>query len=140
MTIITSSDTHMLIRFDREEEVLSSLRTCAKTDSIRGTFTIIGAAKEVVFSYYDLEKKVYIDKTISEDVEVLGIIGNIAEMDGQIIIHAHGMVADKAYAVTGGHVKRLVVSATCEVALTTLPGSIGRAYDETTGLNLLTKK
>jgi predicted DNA-binding protein with PD1-like motif len=60
-------------------------------------------------------------------------------MDNKTVIHAHGVFADREYQTVGGHVKELIVSATSEVHLTKLVGEIKRAYDATTGLNLMKK-
>lgn len=138
MKIINQSTNHYLLRFDLDEEVISGLSQFAKEHTISAaTFSAIGAAKEVTLAYYNLETKQYEDREINQDVEILGIIGNIAILNNDIAIHCHGSFGDRNFDVVGGHVKRLVVSATCEVSLTTLEGKMEREYDQKTGLNLL---
>ncbi|MBI4159907.1 DNA-binding protein [Candidatus Wolfebacteria bacterium] len=56
---------------------------------------------------------------------------------GKVVIHAHGSFSDKEMKVVAGHVKRLVVSATCEIFLTAMDGKLEREYSEEIGLNLL---
>lgn len=127
-----------LLRFDKGEEVITGLQEYCRENTIRaGNFQALGAAGEVVLSYYNLDKKVYEDSTLSEDLEIVSMVGNIAMMDDNIIIHSHAVFGRHDLSTVGGHIKRLIVSATCEVTLTTFTGDITRAYDEETGLNLL---
>ena len=127
-----------MLRLDQGEELFSSLSSFAEQTGIRAaTFTVIGTAKEVTLSWYDIREKKYEDTTITDELEVLGVIGNIGVMEGKSAIHAHGLISDRALAVKGGHIKRLVVHATCEVSLVIASGTFERAYDPSSGLNLL---
>lgn len=138
MQIILQEKENYIVRFDRGEEVVSGLVQFAQTERLGAAqFTAIGAAREVVLSYYNLDSKQYEDNTITEDLEITGIIGNVAFMEHKPIIHAHGTFSRKNFSVVGGHIKKLVVSATCEVHLAMFNGQVERTYDEQTGLNLL---
>lgn len=138
MKILYNDERTRIVRFDKGEEVLSQLVTYCKKEAIpSGYFTALGACQKVTVAYYDLEREKYLDHTTEEDLEIVGIIGNIAKMDGRHVIHAHGSFAGKDYKVFGGHVKELIVSATCEIHLTVLGEKLERAFDEETGLNLL---
>ena len=53
------------------------------------------------------------------------------------MIHLHITIADDEYHAYGGHVKKLIVGATCELTLFVSKERIERKYDEGTGLNLL---
>ena len=66
-----------------------------------------------------------------------GRAGNIAVLDKEHIIHAHGSFGDRKLKVAAGHVKKLVVSATRELIVTDLGVSIARRHSLETGLNLL---
>jgi len=94
-------------------------------------------SKEVLLSYYNLTTKQYEDITISQDLEIVTILGNIATKDEKIIIHCHGSFSDKTFQVKAGHVKKLIISITCEVTLIRLEGKVERVYEAKTGLNLL---
>jgi predicted DNA-binding protein with PD1-like motif len=138
MKIITEEMNTTLIRFDKDEDIIQGLVAFAKEQNLSGaTFSIIGAAKKVILSYYNLDEKTYEDHTLQQDVEITGIVGNIAWMDNEVIIHAHGTFADKNLLIKGGHIKSLIVSATGEVVLQILQTKLVRAFDEETGLNLL---
>lgn len=138
MKVLSKQSTFQLLRFDRGEEFIASLQEYCKKEKIHAaSFQALGAAGELTLAYYNLSDKRYEDHDVTEDVEILSILGNIATMDEKIIVHAHGVFGKKDLQTIGGHIKKLVVSATCEVSLTLLPGTLKRAFDEETGLNLL---
>ncbi len=60
-------------------------------------------------------------------------------MNGEVILHLHGVFARKDYSTLGGHVKKLIISATGEVALQVYDKQLFRSYDPKTGLNLISK-
>lgn len=139
MKIISETEQTLFIRFDKEEDVIAELARFAKEQNIQGaTFSLIGAAKKVILSYYNLTEKTYEDHTLEEEVEITGVLGNIAWMDDKVIIHAHGTFANKKLEVKGGHIKSLIISATGEVVLQQVQTKLIREYHEETGLNLLT--
>lgn len=135
--LLTDGAVHIL-RFDKGEDVLVALKEfCIGKKIGAASFQALGAAKEIVLAYYDLKKKAYIDKNLAKDVEIASLIGNIARKDSEVAIHAHGSFSDETFATYSGHVKKLIVSATCEVTLTVLHGRLERKFDNETGLNLL---
>lgn len=102
--------------------------------------TAIGACDELQLAWYDVHNKKYEIQVIKEDLEIAGMIGNIALVKGKVFLHAHGTFSDHHLKPVAGHIMKLVVSATCEVRLEVFEGKIEREYDEVTGLNLLTCK
>jgi predicted DNA-binding protein with PD1-like motif len=138
MKILLTEASMIQIRFDTGEDVLALLTNFCQENAITAaSFSGLGAAGEVILAYYNLEAKHYEDHTLNEDVEILNLTGNAAVMDGKHIMHCHGVFGRKDTSTVGGHVKKLIVSATCEILLIKLAGTLTRAYDETTGLNLL---
>lgn len=120
---------------------MSQLRMVASKEQITAAhFTAIGACSRIMLSRYNHVTKQYDDVTLQDDLEVTGIIGNIGVMGGEVALHAHGTVGDAELRAHAGHIKELVVSATCEVFITLLPGPITRSFDDVTGLNLLDGK
>ena len=138
MKIILKEGTSFVIRFDRGDEVKEGLTHIAKTERIdAGSFSGIGAVSEVILNWYDPTIKAYSDRTVSEELELTSFNGNISTSKGAITVHAHGTFANSKFEAIGGHVKRMVISATCEVVLQKLNGKIERRYSEETGLNLM---
>jgi len=127
-----------ILNLERGEELLSSLREFLEKENIKaGYFTGLGATGVLDLAYYNLTTKKFERHTIKEDVEILSLIGNITMLKDEIIIHTHGTFGRKDLSVFGGHIFSLRVSGACEIHFTKLSGEMTRAYDETTGLNLL---
>lgn len=138
MKVILEDERLLLLRFDKGENVLERLSDFFHEEQLTAAlFTAIGASAEVTLSYYDLAKKHYIDQELQEDLEIVSVTGNIGRMNEKPIIHAHGVFANRQLQTFGGHIKKIIVSATCEVTLTILDGEITRRHDEETGLNLM---
>lgn len=129
-----------IMRFDKGEELLTGLIAFARQSNIHaGTFSGIGAALRVTLSYYDLEKKEYLNTELRE-VEIASLTGNIGILKGEYAVHAHGVFSEKDLVGKAGHVRELVVSGTCEVRFETMAGKIEREQDSETGLNLMERR
>ena len=138
MKLVFKGKQDFILRFDSGDEVISGIAAFCKKEDIRAaSFTAIGASERIVFSYYKLHEKAYQDREVEERLEIISLAGNVALLEGEPVVHAHGSFSNRHYTVRGGHVKKLIVSATCEVSLRAHEGEINRAYDEKTGLNLM---
>ena len=139
MKSLINQNNIFLLRFDQGEEVTEKLKHFCQDNRISsGSFYALGACGELILSYYNLETKTYEDTTLTEDLEIASMVGNVAMMNNEILIHTHGVFGRQDLSTVGGHIKKIVVSATCEVTLTTFEKELTRTYDEKTGLNLLT--
>ena len=126
------------VRLEAGEEVLSSLAEIAEREGVTfASVSGIGAADEFDMSVYDVKAKVYFDNEFREPMEITSLLGTVSEKDGAPYIHIHATAGRADGAVIGGHLKRAVISATCELVLHTVYGRVPRFYDERTGLNLM---
>lgn len=138
MKIILQHGDRYVLRFDRGEEILGALAEFCRTEQVEAaSFTAIGATGDAVISYYNLNEKKYEDHHIKENLEIISLTGNVSLLDSKPMVHAHVTLGDRELKVRGGHAKKLVVSATCEMALRKMKGWIARGKDEETGLNLM---
>ncbi len=138
MKVILENETQLVVRCDRGENALEEIVAIAHQKRIEaGYFYAIGAVQELTLSYYNLASKNYEDHEIIEDLEIISILGTIATLNGEVALHAHGSFGDRNLTVRAGHIKKLVVSATCEVVITKLQGKIERGFSDETGLNLM---
>ncbi len=138
MKIIIQSKNKYILRYDKGEEVITDLiNFCENQDIEAGFFFGIGAAEKVTISFYDTDIKEYKDEMIEEKVEIVNLLGNIAKMGDKIIIHCHGAFSGQNMQLRGGHVKKLVVSATCEIFLENFDVNIEREFSPEIGLNLM---
>lgn len=118
--------------------MIGSLKDFARKNKVKSaSFAGLGAASEIMLSFYNLKTKKYEDKNFKKEFEITNLNGNIAHLDKEIIVHCHGNFSDNQMKVVGGHVKKLLVSGTCEIALSVMNKKISRAYNSLTGLNLM---
>lgn len=130
-------DNAYVIRMDRGEEVMATLTALCEQEGIRlASVEAIGAVDRAVVGLYDVDKKVFHRKEFQEPMELTSLLGTVTEKDGKPYLHLHATLCDANMQTRGGHVNELHISATCEMVLRLLPGSVGRRPDEATGLNL----
>jgi uncharacterized protein len=138
MKLILQDKNKYVLKAGVGEEVMGELKAfCAEQGVESASFFAIGAAKEIKLGWYDVEVKEYTWKEVQEKLEIVSLLGNIATMEKEILVHAHGSFSGKNMQVMGGHVTKLVVGAACEIFFTKYEGKIEKAYDEETGLNLM---
>lgn len=138
MKVIAQNKSHILIRFDIGDEVISLLREfCVKENIRSGVVSAIGACRKVELGFYHLSEKKYSRQLFEGEFEILGVQGNISWADSDVVIHAHGSFGKKDFSVIGGHIFNLEASPTCELALQIYPNDFKRAYNDKVGLKLL---
>lgn len=127
-----------IIRLDRGEEILSSLTAFCKAEQIRlGSVEALGAADHAVVGLYDVAARRYHKHTFDEPMEITSLLGNISTKDGELYLHLHINLCREDMSVIGGHLNECRISATCEMFVRKLDGTVERRLDtETTGLNL----
>jgi predicted DNA-binding protein with PD1-like motif len=132
------SERSFALAFEKGDEVVSTLTRFAREQELGGAhFTAIGAFSEVTLGYFDRERKDYRKIPVTEQVEVLSLIGDVA-MDGDAPkIHAHVVVGKADGSTLGGHLLEGRVWPTLELVLTDLPRQMHRRIDRETGLALL---
>lgn len=127
----------ILFRFERGEELISGL---IEHFSVRkgksGSFTVIGATTSIELGFYSLEKKEYHWREFIGEFEITGGVGNVSFFEGKPIVHLHSTIADAEFNAFGGHVRKLVVGATCEVSLQFHENRLEREFVPEIGLNL----
>ena len=138
MEIILKDNNTYVLRVEKGNDALEEVQKfCSENQITAGFFRAIGSTSRITISWYDLEKKEYIDKRMQETLEIVSLTGNVALLNGQAYIHAHGCFSNEAMQTFAGHVKKLEVGATCEIVLEKLEGTMERTYSEDIGLNLL---
>ena len=127
-----------LVKLSVGDEIGPSLIEFGARESIEAAhFWGIGAAREIVLGSYDIERKVYLKKSLEGVWEIASLTGSLARTDEGPILHIHGVFSDEECKTYGGHVFSLVCAATVEIYLMPLASGLTRRYDEQTGLKLL---
>lgn len=128
-----------LIVLEKGEELIESLTRYAREHNVQGAWvSVIGGSSELTLGYRDTSKKEYIWQEYAEPLEITGLQGNLAFIDGEPSWHIHGTFSRPDYSVIGGHVKRCSIGLTGEILLQTHGTKVERKHDEDTGLNLIT--
>src|ERR671911_737941 len=125
--------------FDAGEEVVAGLLQFANEHNLSGAhLTAIGAFERVTLGFFDLTKKDYKKIAVQEQVELLSLVGNIAEDDKRNAkLHAHVVVGKSDGTAHGGHLLDAYVRPTLEVIITESPAHLQRRSDPETGLALI---
>jgi predicted DNA-binding protein with PD1-like motif len=131
-------DSHLVIRLEKNEEIVSTLKEGIQKAGVEGAFFYgLGVGKDLQLGYFDAAEKNYIRKDFAGEYEFTNLSGNISVIDGQITIHCHVTITDREFKAFGGHLFEGVVPATLEIIVFPFSKPLIRRLDETTGLNLL---
>ncbi len=129
------SERWWLIVLEPGDDVIEALTRFARTTGVGAAhITGIGAVSQAEVGHYSVVSKAYSWRTFTQPLEILSLAGNVALKDGETLVHAHVVAGADDMTVVGGHLKRAVVSATCEIVLHGFEGEIRRMYDDRTGL------
>lgn len=124
--------------FDKGEEVVEGLTDFAGRERLRASqVTAIGALSGVTLGYFDRATKQYRRIPLTEQVEVLSLLGVVA-LDGEKPkLHAHIVVGTADGNARGGHLLEGHVWPTLEVIIEESPRHLRRRHDPESGLALL---
>ena len=125
---------------EKGEEFFSNVsRYCEEHQIHWAQFQAIGAVEDIEIGYYDLASRAYVFRAEVGPFEVASMDGNVAELDGLPVLHAHATLSrcDETMECIGGHLRRATVALTLEVAMWEITQPLTRRYDEETGLNTI---
>jgi len=125
--------------FNTGDELAKGLKDFATEQNLAdASFKAIGALASVRLAWFNPETKRYqISVDLKEQVELLSLIGDVAQHDGKPIVHAHAVVGRPDGSTAGGHLMEASVRPTCEVFLTESPMHLSKALDPDSGLVLI---
>jgi predicted DNA-binding protein with PD1-like motif len=124
--------------FDPGDEVVSGLTGFAGRHRLAAShLTAIGAFSQAVLGYFDRDRRDYRRIPVTEQVEVLSLIGDVALKDGKPALHAHVVLGKADGTTVGGHLLEARVWPTLEVILIESPAHLRRRHDPASGLALI---
>ncbi len=125
--------------FNTGDELAKGLKDFAAEQNLAdASFKAIGALASVKLAWFDPETKKYRTSVdLKEQVELLSLIGDVAQHEGKPIAHAHAVVGRSDGATAGGHLLKAFVRPTCEEFLTESPVHLSKSLDPETGLVLI---
>lgn len=128
----------IICRLDKGEEILQQVEKLAKAEDIKlAEVSALGAVGDFTAGVFDVDEKKYHSNDFKGNFEIVSLTGTINTMDGEFYAHLHMSAGDEKGHVFGGHLNRAVVSATCEMVINVIDGSVDRKFSDEIGLNLL---
>ncbi|PZG13983.1 hypothetical protein C1I95_22645 [Micromonospora craterilacus] len=128
----------IVVAVDKGEDAVSVINDVATRSDIRGArVTGVGGFHTAEVGYFDREALDYVRIAVPEQVEVLSLLGDIAESQGKPALHVHTVLGRRDGTTVGGHLLRGEVWPTLEVIITEVGGNLTKQVDPETGLALL---
>jgi uncharacterized protein len=126
--LVSSSPRIWVLVLAAGEEAKSTIVDFAKKSNLKAaSFIALGAFERTKIGYFDWEKKEYLPISVDEQVEVISLIGDIAENDKhEADLHAHTVLGRRDGSTRGGHLLEGVVRPTLEVTVTETPAHLRR--------------
>jgi predicted DNA-binding protein with PD1-like motif len=126
------------IVFHQGDEVLSGLTDFAIAHHIGDAhLTAIGAASSGTLAWLDITQKNYRRIPVTQQVEILSLIGDIATFNDKPVVHVHAVLGKQDGSTVGGHVFELNINPTLEVFLTVNNTTLKKKLDEPSGMKLI---
>ncbi len=130
-------DSTIIARIDKGEEILEKVKEIALKENIKlASISALGAVNDFTVGVFKTDEKKYYSNSFQGYFEITSLTGTINTMNGEFYTHIHMSAGNEKGEVFGGHLNRAVVSATCEMVITIIDGSVDRYFDEEIGLNL----
>jgi uncharacterized protein len=126
------------IIFYKDDEVMSGLTDFAIAHKVSDAhFTAIGAVTGATLAWLDIPKKMYRRIAVTQQVEVLSLIGDIAGFNGVPVVHMHAVLCKPDGSTIGGHVFELISNPTVEVFMTVDKTPLEKKADDASGMKLI---
>lgn len=130
-------DSTIIARIDKGEEILEKIKEIALKENIKlASISALGAVNDFTVGVFKTYEKKYYSNSFQGYFEITSLTGTINAMNDEFYTHIHMSAGNEKGEVFGGHLNRAVVSATCEMVITIIDGSVDRYFDEEIGLNL----
>lgn len=115
--------------------------SCEKSDFERSENVIVTSkvdqmARKYLELPFDTVKKEYHSNQFYGTFEIVSLTGTISQKEDKVYLHVHMSAGDDKGNVFGGHLNSAIVSATAEIVIRFINGTVNRRFDEEIGLNL----
>ena len=130
-------DNTVFLRIDKGEEILEQLQAMAQAEHITlASVQALGAVDDFTVGVFNTAEKKYYANHFEGMYEIVSLTGTITTKNGEFYAHLHMSAGDEKGLVVGGHLNEAHVSATCEMVVTAVPGTVEREFNKDVGLNL----
>lgn len=130
-------DNTIVARMDKGEEILEQVKEIALKENIKlANINALGAINDFTVGVFKVDEKKYYSNQFSGNFEIVSLTGTINTMNGEYYAHLHLSAGNDKGEVFGGHLNKAMVSATCEMIINIIDGTVDRSFSEEVGLNL----
>jgi hypothetical protein len=130
--------TYVLV-LEKGDEAVSTIESFAQTYGLAAAqLTGVGAFSDAILGFFDWETKTYRKIPLKEQVEVVSLLGDVAQgPDAKSSLHPHVVISRSDGSAMGGHLLEAHVRPTLEVILTESPKHLRKRKDPESGLALI---
>jgi len=122
---------------DKGEEAVDVIgRALIDYDVRAAQVTAVGGFSGGEVGYFDREQG-YVPISVAEQVEVLSLLGDVADRDGTPSLHVHTVLGRRDGSTIGGHLMRGEVWPTLEVIVTEVAPELAKRIDPETGVAII---
>jgi predicted DNA-binding protein with PD1-like motif len=126
------------LRFESGEEVAERLLSWLKEQEIGyASMTGLGGVSRARVSYWNSETREYEPHDLSEQMEVVSLIGNASIKEGDPFTHIHVSLGKRDLSVIGGHFNDAAVHPNLEIWLSPEAQAVERTLDEACALYVM---
>lgn len=127
----------IIARIDKGEEILENIKVIALKENIKlANINALGAINSFTVGVFKVNEKKYYSNEFEGNFEIVSLTGTVNTMNGEFYTHIHMSAGNDKGEVYGGHLNKAVVSATCEMVINIIEGTVDRYFDKEIGLNL----
>lgn len=127
----------IIARIDKGEEIIEKVKEISLKEQITlASVQALGAVDEFTVGVFKTKEKKYLANHFQGSFEIVSLTGTINTLNNEFYCHLHMSAGNEKGEVFGGHLNKAVVSATCEMVITIIPGRVDRCFNEEIGLNL----
>jgi predicted DNA-binding protein with PD1-like motif len=128
----------LVVVCDDGEEAIETVSNAVREHSIRAAqVTAVGGFRSGELGYFDRITREVLHIPVREQVEVLSLVGDIAEKAGQPAPHLHAVLGRRDGSTMGGHLLRGEVWPTLEVIVAEVAPELAKRFDPGTGLAVI---
>jgi uncharacterized protein len=128
----------LVVVMDPGDEAVAALTQAVREHGVTAAqVTAVGGFRSAELGFFDPDRLDYDRIDVEGQVEVLNLIGDVAEKDGQPVLHLHGVLGRRDGSTVGGHLMRGEVWPTLEVIVSEMPAELAKSTDPKTGLALI---
>lgn len=128
----------LVVVCEKGDEAVGAVSAAVTERGIRAAqVAAVGGLQRGELGYFDRATRDYLRIPVSEQVEVLSLVGDVAERDGRPTLHVHAVLGRRDGSTVGGHLLSGTVWPVLEVMITEVAAGLARRFDPETGLALL---